>query len=343
MGGFGPPGHNRGHSFVGANDHTDGPASYSGQAGKACIVKATEDGMEFGVPGLAPEVLDRALGGSAGDYVEIGSFVGSPGGNHNLLVTVTYLSGGVAYKVTKTYLIAAKYAATGAAWMKAIPIRQSGQDDPETTELCVKVDSGTLSLRLWRLLAAAGLNWNITILNIGDPANVFTASSASGNATAPTVDFVDGVRVEKDIFDWRNGVLWYFGPFASFLETSIYRTSLGWVSSSPNTDCRYENSDVLPIFFNQRTGQLKFEVRRNNTIDFATCTLWVNGVADTNIDEVDIDPGVDNTWTDVALTPASTFSPGDELCFEILAQLDNGDTLQFTRPSFEYEKTREVN
>jgi len=46
------------HSVI---SHEDAPQSYTGQAGKALIVKATEDGLEFGGSGGSSGTFDYGL------------------------------------------------------------------------------------------------------------------------------------------------------------------------------------------------------------------------------------------------------------------------------------------
>jgi len=46
------------HTFI---SHSDVPLSYTGQAGKALIVKATEDGLEFGQAGGGSGIFDYGL------------------------------------------------------------------------------------------------------------------------------------------------------------------------------------------------------------------------------------------------------------------------------------------
>lgn len=126
--------------------------------------------------------ITRTLGGTSGDYVEVGSFSVTNGSN-NIRLSVTVNGGG--HSIAKQYVIATKYNQTGGNWHKAIPTTDSGFFNQD---FAVAVNSSGESLAV-RLVTTANGNPDthyIRIEMVGITTGTFTASSGTGTMSLPT-------------------------------------------------------------------------------------------------------------------------------------------------------------
>ena len=142
-----------------------------------------------------PQVWDlsRTLAGATTSYVEIGSF-DVTNGAHNLRVSVSVNGSG--HVIAKQYFIATKYNQTGGAWHYALPVADSGFYNYDF-DVIVAQSATSVALRLYQRAGNANSDTHyVRIENVGISTDAFTAASASGTMTAPTVALASSMDVK---------------------------------------------------------------------------------------------------------------------------------------------------
>lgn len=132
--------------------------------------------------------LSRTIPIVVNDYVEIGN-VSMGSGAHNLRISIT--NSNVGFAVAKTYLIAVDYNTTNNTWQTVLPIVDGGAYSGNDYDLDINVFNQTAYFRLRRSLGTTAGTAKIRIELVGESTDAFTATSATGSTTAPTI-FVNG-------------------------------------------------------------------------------------------------------------------------------------------------------
>ena len=126
------------------------------------------------------------LGVALNSTTEIGNW-NITNGAHNLKITVTASISG--YSVSKSYLLTSQYNQGAGAWFTVNPLSNSG---PFTDDFSLEVSQLTsiLYLRLRKLTGATlGGNHQVTLINVGDPSDVFTPTTTTSTWTTATTAF----------------------------------------------------------------------------------------------------------------------------------------------------------
>lgn len=131
--------------------------------------------------------VQRTIPTTVGNEVDIGNFVLSNGAS-NLEIWITVPSG--SYSQNKRYFMPVSYNATNNTWEKAIPISTTGAYSGNDADLEINVNNFTASLRIRRTAGSVAGTADVTIIQQGVVTDIFTPSTATGSASAPTVAYI---------------------------------------------------------------------------------------------------------------------------------------------------------
>jgi hypothetical protein len=118
------------------------------------------------------------LGTALNATTEIGNWNISNGA-HNLYITVTASLSG--YSVSKSYILSTQYGQGAGSWYTVNPLSNPGPYSDDFS-LEASQQNSALFLRLRKVTGSTyGGNHQVTLINVGDPADVFAATSATGS------------------------------------------------------------------------------------------------------------------------------------------------------------------
>lgn len=148
---------------------------------------------ELALPTMRTVSLIRTLPNAAGDAVDLGSFTLNNGGGA-LDVALTVPS--VGFSLAKRYLLPVPWTAdTG--WRIAQPISDTGGFSGNDVALDVRIVNNVTSLRVRRSAGSTSGLVRITILHSGDPADVWTPSTATATVAAPTAYVPNAIASQR--------------------------------------------------------------------------------------------------------------------------------------------------
>jgi hypothetical protein len=130
--------------------------------------------------------LTRTIPTIVNDYVEIGNFSLSNGA-HNFRVSIT--NSNSSFAAAKNYNITAYYGQTLNIWKEVVPSVDSGPYGGNDYALDINIVGNGAFLRLRRTSGTTAGTAKIRIESLGQTDDVFTATSATGSAAAPTDKF----------------------------------------------------------------------------------------------------------------------------------------------------------
>jgi hypothetical protein len=121
------------------------------------------------------------LGATINAVTEIGNW-SIANGAHNLHITVTASISG--YSVSKNYLLSSQFVSPTTGWSTVGPLSNPGPFNSEDFALEARQDLSTLFLRLRKTVGSVyGGNYYVTMLNMGEPTDAFTPTSATGTTS----------------------------------------------------------------------------------------------------------------------------------------------------------------
>lgn len=206
-------------------------------------VTGTIDGKPSGVGNYRTITLSRTLPITVNDAVDIGSFYIAHGA---ISLQVSVAIGDLNFSQAKQFAVSIQYAGTGSAWAKAVPSQTTNWAN-EDFDLDLKMEPGTLSLRLRRSLGAAPATAWVHIVDMSSmPTLQFTPSSATAAVLAPTISY-PGWSAVTFATGWTN-----YG--ASYQAVSYRRTGdlvnlRGLATSGANAWTTYPTLFTLPAGF----------------------------------------------------------------------------------------------
>jgi len=136
------------------------------------------EGGVWTIPTTTEINLSRTLPIVVNNYIEIGNFTENVGA-HNLRISAIVGDGG--FVVSKQYMYPANWHNTAGAWRVLTPTVDSGAyNGLQDFELLVNQNNATLQLRVRRNLGTLPGTVKIKIELMGDPATIFTPTTATG-------------------------------------------------------------------------------------------------------------------------------------------------------------------
>lgn len=144
--------------------------------------------------------MTRTLPLAAGNYVDIGNL--TAGAQSSTFVLTLNVSDG-AFAMSKLYVGALVWHATGNAWRVLRPLVDSGPFNGNNFELLVNVNNGVASFRIRRTAGGNAGTVRIYLQSFGDPTTTLTESVATA-ADAAAYTTYDPFPFSNDF--WRSGV-----------------------------------------------------------------------------------------------------------------------------------------
>lgn len=226
--------------------------------------------------------LQRTIPTTVGNEVDIGSFTLTDGtGNFEIWLSVP--SGG--YSQSKRYFLPASYNGTNNTWQTILPISTTGPyNGSEDTDLEINSNNFVTSFRLRRVGGSVAGTANIILLQQGVQTDIFTPSTSTGSATAPTAIYNNtlltqiGGKVGVNIENPRSTLHTHLSTGATATNNSLL---ISTYSRPATSGVKYGNSmDLLLGSYGtsiNSQSKMDFKLADGATNDPDTIVLTLNG------------------------------------------------------------------
>lgn len=207
--------------------------------------------------------LTRALPTTVNDFVEIGNFFVNSGAHIIRLSTTVNAAGN---SISKTYEVPIEYNATSNTWFTLLPSSDTGLYSGNNFDVDLLVNNHTASFRIRRTAGTSAADVKIRVESVGSTTDAFTATTATGSATAPTSTYG---RIYQDM-------LGNVGIGTTAPTTALQVVGSGYFGSTGNTTLSVDrgattNTGLLQYYtggaFRWGTGLVA-----NSTDDYAIST-----------------------------------------------------------------------